>query len=103
MSRIPKFTLKDIEKELEIENKKRAIKIRHDHIHNHRLIPHAIYEQLKQIRKCQKCGREFKPYQRGEIHHVLAVRDGGKNNMKNLLLVCGYCHKILDEEQRKIG
>ena len=103
MSRTAKFTLKDIEKEVALERTKLAIKVKHNYIHNHRYIPHAIYSKLKTIRKCEKCGKEFKPYERGQIHHKVAVRDEGKNNnIKNLMVVCTFCHRDLDKKQREL-
>lgn len=102
MSRTPKFTLRDIEKEVELERTKLAIRVKHTYIHNHRYIPHTIYAQLKTIRQCEKCGREFKPYERGQIHHKIAVRDKGKNNnIKNLIVLCHYCHLEEDRKQRE--
>ena len=46
----------------------------------------------------------------GEIHHVVMVQDGGKNDVENLVLLCHDCHirvhkwlrmvkKILEAEQ----
>lgn len=38
--------------------------------------------------KCEKCG--FPGYI--ELHHILEVSKGGKNNDDNLILLCEKCH-----------
>lgn len=55
--------------------------------------------------ECQnkKCGKHFSyftpakaelPVHRGEVHHKIALQDGGEDSIKNMTLVCGSCHKL---------
>jgi hypothetical protein len=39
--------------------------------------------------KCRKCGRQSHI----ERHHIIAVMDGGANDLDNLLLLCWPCHR----------
>lgn len=38
--------------------------------------------------KCRKCNREDGL----EVHHIVAVSDGGSNEMDNLITLCSGCH-----------
>jgi len=38
---------------------------------------------------CQKCGRQDNI----NIHHIVAVSDGGNDEVDNLAVLCGGCHK----------
>lgn len=68
-----------------------------------RYIPQDIYQKLKQKKECDYCHKAFMnlPNHLPQIHHVIAVEDGGKNEEKNLMAVHKNCHKKLDKAQRE--
>lgn len=43
---------------------------------------------LRDGNKCRKCNREDGL----EVHHIVAVSDGGDNEMDNLITLCSGCH-----------
>ena len=51
---------------------------------------------------CELCGREncdwLDSENRLQIHHLIAVRDGGNDEMDNLMLLCPMCHKIMERK-----
>jgi hypothetical protein len=51
--------------------------------------------------KCENCKRDL--FEKGTIrlnvHHIIAVRDGGTNDMKNLITVCQFCNRMLDNKR----
>ena len=71
--------------------------IRSQYADHDRLIAPVIYAKLKGMKKCMRCGKNFSG-QIPEIHHKVAVRDGGSNDEPNLMAVHNKCHKILDNE-----
>lgn len=53
---------------------------------------------------CQLCGcaapfkdSEGHPYL--EVHHVIPIRDGGKDSLDNLVALCPNCHRKMDVNQ----
>ena len=44
--------------------------------------------------QCQNCGRRGGPYGDSELHahHVVALSDGGSNELSNLTTLCKGCH-----------
>lgn len=40
---------------------------------------------------CQSCGK--KPS--GQVHHIVARRSGGSNDLVNLVTLCGKCHMLV--------
>lgn len=65
-----------------------------------RLIPNALYNNIKGRKKCKVCGLRSKRRCVFEIHHVVPIFAGGKNVENNLVLVCKVCHRVLDAEQK---
>jgi 5-methylcytosine-specific restriction protein A len=62
---------------------------------------------------CQECGEFHAEYNengipmptsdgRLEIHHIVAVRDGGDDSPQNLVTLCKVCHQKHTQEQRRI-
>jgi len=49
---------------------------------------------------CQKCGKHELPG-RLHTHHIVARKDGGKDNLTNLILLCQDCHKETASYGRK--
>ena len=58
---------------------------------------------------CQICNNESeycinKMKEKGKIpihiHHKIPVRDGGSNELSNLITTCAFCNQILDREIR---
>ena len=52
--------------------------------------------------ECQECGKHFSyktpagaelPIHGGENHHVIPLKDGGKDSIENMTLLCKDCHK----------
>jgi hypothetical protein len=54
-------------------------------------IPRQIFQALykRDNEKCRKCGRMNSL----ECHHIIAVMDGGSDNLDNLILLCWPCHR----------
>lgn len=47
---------------------------------------------IDQKHKCVLCGMNFKPDDVLEIDHIIPLKKGGSNQIKNLRLVHGHCH-----------
>ena len=45
--------------------------------------------------QCERCGVSGEATRKGnlEVHHKIPLKDGGTNNIKNLMLLCRKCHK----------
>lgn len=51
---------------------------------------------------CQRCGKSEQPGDRRfDVHHKVARRDGGPNDLDNLELLCGPCHLKTEWEAQK--
>lgn len=57
-----------------------------------RLIPQALYKEIKARKKCRICGRKKGKHEAFQIHHKIPVSQGGKHIHTNLILVCPECH-----------
>ena len=53
----------------------------------------------KQKGKCQHCGKNFKPKDQLEKHHIKHKSKGGNNSDQNLALVHLYCHDQLHAKE----
>jgi ribosomal protein S27AE len=42
-------------------------------------------------RICQVCGKEYS----GQVHHIIPRSKGGKNELSNLITLCGKCHMVI--------
>lgn len=60
--------------------------------------------------ECQCCGKHLStimdsgvefPMYYGEVHHVVPLEHGGKNDWNNLELLCSKCHKEKHKNRRK--
>lgn len=50
----------------------------------------TVKKQLIRDRKCcERCGSE----ENLEVHHITKIKDGGTNDLDNLLLLCKDCHR----------
>jgi len=45
---------------------------------------------------CARCGDDAEKI---EVHHIIAVADGGESVEENLIAICMPCHKYLDKKQ----
>lgn len=74
------------------------------------------YQRARQVAiastggRCARCGRECAVFDGrrwitrgmdGEVHHKVPLRDGGKNEAGNLVLLCKSCHAIVDAALRR--
>ena len=48
---------------------------------------------------CRKCGKSPSK----QVHHIIPLREGGKNEVKNLITLCKRCHNIADNLYFKYG
>lgn len=53
---------------------------------------------LRDEHKCMECGRTNCVL---EVHHIVARRLGGKNNLGNLITLCGSCHQKTKGKEEK--
>ncbi len=44
--------------------------------------------------KCRECGTSLLPPNKHNVHHVIPLQDGGKNEIGNLATLCLPCHKV---------
>lgn len=59
---------------------------------NNRYIPHQLYKEIKNRKKCKLCGK--KVYKKKlQIHHKVSLSQGGKSDYQNCIGVCKECHK----------
>jgi 5-methylcytosine-specific restriction endonuclease McrA len=64
-----------------------------------RLIDKDLYCRLKKVRVCERCNQKFdEPLY---IHHKVAIKHGGSNEESNLMVVCWFCHRKLDNKQKQ--
>lgn len=86
----------NLKKEIEQDDIKFKIKIKHNKIMKKRLLPAHIYCEMKAKKKCDYCHKKLtKP---PEIHHKIPIRAGGSNKEENLMGLCKICHERLDLE-----
>ena len=59
---------------------------------NNALENRAMRQRVIEARgpKCEKCGYDKEPVL--EMHHIKQRKDGGSNELDNLLLLCPNCH-----------
>ena len=62
---------------------------RHHHNPNWPRIVRAVRRRDRD-RPCPFCSL---PVVLGHVHHVIAIEDGGTDDLDNLRLVCGPCHR----------
>ena len=53
--------------------------------------------------RCYSCGIEIKTMSDCDIDHILCVRDGGKDEMKNYTPLCVRCHNTKTAIERASG
>lgn len=46
-------------------------------------------------KNCQRCEKSFKDYKDAEYHHKDRYADGGKTDIKNIMILCASCHDII--------
>jgi len=60
--------------------------------------------------ECQECGKHFSfktpagaelPFHCGENHHVIPLKEGGRDLIENMILLCVDCHKKKTFKQKK--
>ena len=51
-------------------------------------------EMMERRTKCHECNDYAT-----ELHHIIAVEDGGTDDIKNLMPLCNECHKEYTSEQ----
>lgn len=52
--------------------------------------------------RCESCGIHLLPGD-WECHHVIAIKNGGTNDITNLRILCRPCHKIITAQERRAG
>lgn len=50
---------------------------------------------------CEVCGQSLSGPEKVEIHHIKARKDGGTNNIKNLIPLHKICHIKVTHEKSK--
>ena len=45
---------------------------------------------------CHRCGSRENLH----VHHIIPVRCGGKREMRNLVVLCNSCHKVVEHQQK---
>lgn len=63
----------------------------------------------RQQGRCKDCGRQVAVKRDGawscslggQVHHEVALRDGGGSSVDSLVLLCPSCHHKRDEERRR--
>ena len=48
--------------------------------------------------KCAVCGERLKPPAFGDVYHITPKIKGGNDKLTNLVLLCGACFDVIDEE-----
>ena len=48
-----------------------------------------VYERDKHI--CKSCGK----YPSSQVHHIIPRSEGGKDDLNNLITLCGRCHMLV--------
>lgn len=51
---------------------------------------HITITKLKKIKNCQICNKSNMDLQK---HHKIPLKNGGSNNIKNIIMICRECHK----------
>jgi 5-methylcytosine-specific restriction protein A len=57
----------------------------------------AAYDRAKG--RCEECGRRLGEY-RPQYHHAVEASLGGTNELKNCVVLCPPCHRIVTKERR---
>jgi len=54
-----------------------------------------VFISIQQKGKCAMCGKEL-PEIESTIHHIIPRKNGGENNIENLIGLCNRCHNIAE-------
>lgn len=71
--------------------KKRTIRVSNQFEQQEKDRKREIIEKYGAV--CQCCGAEHEDGKRLELHHIVPVSYGGKNNKSNLVICCRKCHQ----------
>lgn len=55
-----------------------------------------MHKYKKQHEVCEIC-KERKPL---EVHHIVPLSEGGKNDFDNFIALCGKCHVLIHEKDK---
>lgn len=58
----------------------------------------VIYIGEKSDFRCGCCGTRDNLH----IHHIIPLKDGGNNSLKNLILLCEFCHKRIHSGKEEL-
>lgn len=58
-------------------------------IENWEEIKQIIFKRDKHI--CKSCGK----YPSSQVHHIIQRREGGKDELNNLITLCSRCHMLV--------
>ena len=47
---------------------------------------------------CHRCGSK----ENLQVHHIIPVKAGGTRELKNLVVLCSSCHKVVEHQQKKV-
>lgn len=56
---------------------------------------------VRDLFKCQDCGALVMGKGEAHVDHVIAKRDGGKDEVENLQVLCHPCHSIKTREENR--
>lgn len=52
-------------------------------------------------KRCMKCGFDLYP-EAIEIHHIVPLTKGGKDNLSNVTLLCANCHRHAHKNHHRL-
>ena len=52
---------------------------------------YKVHQTVLNTKRCQICVKEINETNR-EAHHIIPISHGGRNNKRNLVVLCSECH-----------
>ena len=56
----------------------------------------ALSSEMRRQGICHRCGSRENLH----VHHIIPVREGGKREQRNLVVLCSSCHKVVEHQQK---
>lgn len=63
-------------------------------------VQQALEEYLGSRLTCEQCGKPFKEARGRDslvIHHIIPLKDGGTDDLENLMVLCRSCHNKIHD------